>query len=332
MLNRKHFDEEGRLAALHRYQVLDTEAEAPFDKITGIVKTVLDVPICAVSLVDRDRQWFKSIQGLSVPETPRSVSFCAHTIKTDQPMLISDAATDERFRANALVVGPPFIRSYVGVPLQSPDGYNLGALCAIDTKPRLFDAAQVALLKNFAALVVDELELRRIADRDHLTGALTRRGFLQQMENEAERFKRYGRPSALLMLDVDHFKSINDSFGHSTGDAVLKAIAACCGSAVRPSDVFGRLGGEEFGLLLPETSANEAMMGAERFRQAIDALRFPTLTGVTVTASFGVAPLNDERCAPERWLADADEALYRAKRNGRNRCVSSDQRLRIVAT
>ncbi len=332
MLNGKHLDEEGRLAALHRYQVLDTAAEEPFDKITRIVKTVLNVPICAVSLVDRDRQWFKSIQGMTVPETPRSISFCAHTIKTDQPMLISDAMTDERFKTNCLVVGPPFIRSYAGVPLQSSDGYNLGALCAIDTKPRSFDDAQIGLLKNFAALVVDELELRWIADRDHLTGALTRREFLQQMENEGKRFKRHGRPSALLMLDVDHFKSINDRFGHSAGDAVLKAVSVCCGSAVRPSDVFGRLGGEEFGLLLPETSADEAVAGAERFRQSIAALRFPNLNGVAVTASFGVAPINDTRCDPERWLADTDEALYRAKRNGRNRCDSSERRLKIVAT
>ncbi len=329
MLNPKLSDEEGRLAALHRYQVLDTGAEAPFDKITTIVKTVLNVPICAVSLVDR--QWFKSIQGLSAPETPRSLSFCAHTIQTDQPMLIPDAAADARFSSNPLVLGAPSIRSYAGVPLQSPDGYNLGALCAIDTQPRSFDAAQVDLLKNFAALVVDELELRRIADRDHLTGALTRRGFLQQMGNEGERYERYGRPSALLMLDVDHFKSINDSFGHPAGDAVLKAVATCCGSAARASDVVGRLGGEEFGVLLPETSADEAMMAAERFRQAIETLRFPMLDGVTVTASFGVAPLNHERRDPERWLADADEALYRAKRNGRNRCTSSDRHLKIVA-
>ncbi len=330
MLNRKHSDEAGRLAALHRYHVLDTAAEAPFDKITAIVKTVLGVPICAVSLVDRDRQWFNSSQGLSVSETPRAASFCGHTIKTDGQMLIADAAADVRFSTNPLVVGPPFIRSYAGVPLQSPDGYNLGALCAIDTQPRSFDAAQVSLLKNFAALIVDELELRRIADRDHLTGALTRRGFLQQMEREAERFKRYRRPSSLLMLDVDHFKTINDSFGHPAGDTVLKAIAARCGLVMRPSDVFGRLGGEEFGLLLPETCAQEAMIGAERFRHAIAALRFPALAAVGVTASFGVAPVNDERCDPARWLAAADEALYHAKRNGRNRCIASDRRKMVV--
>jgi diguanylate cyclase (GGDEF)-like protein len=331
MINARHRDEEGRLAALHRYQVLDTAAEAPFDKITAIVKTVLDVPICAVSLVDRDRQWFKSSVGLSVPETPRSVSFCAHTIQTDQPMVIADATLDIRFSANALVVGAPFIRSYAGVPLQSPDGYNLGALCAIDTRPRRFDETQVALLRNFAALVVDELELRRIADRDHLTGALTRRGFLQAMEKEIERFKRYGRPSALLMLDVDRFKSINDRFGHPAGDIVLQAVAACCDATVRPSDVFGRLGGEEFGILLPETTADEAMAGAERFRRAIEALRFPTLDDVLATASFGVAPLTADRCDANRWLVDADAALYRAKHAGRNRCVASDRRLHVVA-
>lgn len=319
----KFSDEEGRLAALRRYQVLDTKPEAPFDKITTIVKSVLDVPICAVSLVDRDRQWFKSIQGLAVPETPRSVSFCSHTIKTDRPMLIVDAAADVRFSASQLVTGPPFIRSYAGVPLESPDGYNLGALCAIDTRPRSFDAEHITLLRNFAALVVDELELRRIADRDHLTGALTRRGFLHQLGNETERCKRHNRPSSLLMMDVDHFKSINDTHGHPAGDTVLKAVAACYSLVVRPGDVFGRLGGEEFGLLLPETTADEAIAVAERFRLAIAALRFPDLNWACVTASFGVVSLNGDRCHPERWLADADEALYQAKRSGRNRCVAN---------
>lgn len=204
-------------------------------------------------------------------------------------------------------------------------------MCAIDTVPRSFEAAQIELLGNFAALVVNELELRRIADRDHLTGALTRRGFLQQMDREIERFERYRRPSALLMFDVDHFKAINDSLGHPAGDDVLKAIAEGCGSTVRPSDVFGRLGGEEFGLLLPETSAREALAAADRFRQIIAALRFPARDGLHVTASFGVAPISVGRCNPERWLAAADEALYLAKRNGRNRCVSIDRLLNVVA-
>lgn len=109
MPDRKLSDEEGRIAALRRYQVLDTTAEPSFDKITTLVKTILDVPICAVTMVDRDRQWFKSIQGLAARETPRTASFCSHTIRNDQPMIIADATTDARFSANPFVIGAPFI-------------------------------------------------------------------------------------------------------------------------------------------------------------------------------------------------------------------------------
>lgn len=120
MLNPKLSDEAGRIAALKRYAVLDTPAAEPFDKITSLVKDVLGVPICAVSLVDRERQWFKSMQGLDVTETARSISFCTHTIKNDTPLLVENAEIDLLFKSNPLVVGPPYIRSYAGAPLRTP--------------------------------------------------------------------------------------------------------------------------------------------------------------------------------------------------------------------
>src|SRR5687768_7749316 len=110
MLDQKLLDEAGRIAALERYEILDTAAEKPFDKITSLVRSVLGVPICAVSLVDRDRQWFKSIQGLDAKETPRSISFCSHTIKMTEALVIPDALNDHRFSSNPLVLGAPGIR------------------------------------------------------------------------------------------------------------------------------------------------------------------------------------------------------------------------------
>jgi diguanylate cyclase (GGDEF)-like protein len=323
MSDPKLTDEEGRLAALNRYDVLDSEPEQPFEKITKLVSAVLNVPICAVSLIDRDRQWFKSKQGLYLQQTSRSISFCTHTIKAHEPLVIADALADERFCDNPLVLGPPFIRSYAGVPLRSPDGYNLGALCAIDINPRQFSDDQISILKSFSALVVDELELRRIADRDHLTGALTRRGFLAQLDKEIARHQRHARASALLMFDVDHFKKINDGYGHPLGDAVLKAVSECCENALRPTDTFGRLGGEEFGILLSETTASDALLAAERFRMAIAQMRLCEHPELRVTASFGVAPITAERCKPGTWLSDADEAMYLAKRQGRDRCCTT---------
>lgn len=331
VLDRKLSDEHGRIAALRQYDVLDSAAEQPFDNITELVRAVLQVPICAVTLIDRDRQWFKSSPGLEVRQTPKSASFCAHTIKTHDPMIVPDMTVDERFSDNPLVVGPPYVRSYVGAPLRSPGGYNLGALAALDTVSRTFDESQISILKNLAAVAVEELELRRIANRDYLTGALTRRGFFLRMKTEIERFRRFRRPSVLLLLDIDHFKLVNDRLGHPAGDKVLQAVADCCCAIVRSGDSFGRLGGEEFGLLLSETSAQEGLFRAERCRRAIANLRFPAHESLRVSASFGVTPMDISGCDPEHWLECADEALYQAKRSGRNRSVLSNDVLHVAA-
>lgn len=126
-----------RLHVLHQYGVLDTEREESFDRITRIVAAALDVPMAAVTLIDDHRQWFKSRIGLGVSETPRSQSFCTHTMTGQGPMVVADATLDERFFANPLVLGDPRIRYYAGYPIVSRSGTPLGALCAIDTTPRM---------------------------------------------------------------------------------------------------------------------------------------------------------------------------------------------------
>lgn len=314
-------DEQGRIAALERYDVLDTPPAEPFDKITALVRDVLQVPISAVSLVDRKRQWFKSAQGLSVTETARSVSFCSHTIKDEAVLIVPDAQADGRFAGNALVTGAPYIRSYAGAPLRTPDGYNIGALCAIDTVAREFTPAQIGILSSFAALVVDELELRRIAQTDHMTGALSRRGFVAQVEEQIAHHTRNGGDSVLVLLDIDHFKSVNDRFGHPAGDAVLKAMSGICARLLRGNDCFGRLGGEEFGILLTDVSEAEGLRAADAIRKQIAKHPMPVGNGLHVTASFGVSPLSTRVENAAQWIAEADAALYDAKRSGRNRCV-----------
>jgi len=318
-------DEPGRMAALERLDVLDTAPEDSFDKIVALVRTVLDVPMAAVTLIDRNRQWFKAISGLEATETPRNVSFCTYTIQQREPLIVSDAFLDARFAKSALVIEEPFIRSYAGVPLRTPDGYNVGALCAIDTRPRTFSDSDIAILSNFALVVSDALELRIIAQRDHLTGALNRRGFAEEAGREFARHARYDRPASLIMLDIDHFKTVNDTFGHAAGDAVLRQLAALCQTALRPSDSFGRLGGEEFALLLPEVDGDEAMRAAERFRRTIEAHTFqmPDGQNLQVTASLGVAPLHPSIVGVDQWFDAADKGLYQAKRNGRNRSCAS---------
>lgn len=313
-------DDAARIAALHRLDVLDTGIEQPFEKIVTLVRTVLAVPIATVTLVDRDRQWFKAHRGLDRQETPRSISFCTHTIQQREPLIVEDAHLDPRFADSPLVAGPPHIRSYAGIPLRTPEGYNVGSLCAMDTRTRRFSPADIAILSNLANIVCDELELRMIAQVDHLTGALTRRGFIEQAEREIARSHRYGRPSTLMMLDVDHFKSVNDTYGHATGDQVLQQIANIAEVTLRPSDVFGRLGGEEFAILLPETGGDEAVVVAERLRQAIadHPMRLPVGGTLQVTASFGIAALAPTLGSVPAWLESADTMLYSAKSGGRN--------------
>lgn len=314
-------DDDARIAALRRLNVLDTAAEEPFDNIVTLVRTVLAVPIATVTLVDRERQWFKAQHGFGHQETPRSISFCTHTIQQRQPLIVEDAHLDPRFASSPLVAGPPHVRSYAGIPLRTPEGYNVGALCAMDVCVRRFSPADIAILENFANIVCDELELRMIAQVDHLTGALTRRGFIEKAECEIARARRYRRPSALVMLDVDHFKSVNDTHGHAAGDQVLHQIASIAGVMLRPSDVFGRLGGEEFAMLLPETSGADAIVVAEKLRRAIadHPMHLPDGQVLRVTASFGVTELSPAFASFAAWLESADEMLYAAKSDGRNR-------------
>lgn len=320
MTNDKLTDEAGRLAALNRYDALSGGDDQPFRRVVELVQTVLSVPIAAVTLIDSDRQWLLSTGGAEIRSTPREHAFCNETIKQRGPLAVTDATLDPRFAANPGVVGPPHIRSYLGVPLTTPDGYNIGTLCAVDLEPRPFDARHAGILSKLADIVVEQLELRQIAKQDAMTGALTRRGFFAEVEKEFLRATRYDRPSALVMIDVDRFRDINDRYGHAAGDAVLVSIANACMSTMRRSDVLGRIGGEEFALLLPETEAEEAGEAAERIRRTVESTIVETSAGaIRATISLGIAPIPAVSEGSNAWLAEADIALYEAKQFGRNR-------------
>ena len=139
-------DEAERLSALSRYAVLDTEPEPAFDRVTRLVSRALDVPIALISLVDADRQWFKSRVGLTVSELPRDTAFCAHAIVGDGTLIVPDALGDARFRDNPLVQGPPRVRAYAGAPLRTSAGAAVGTLCALDTRPLMFSLRAPHLL------------------------------------------------------------------------------------------------------------------------------------------------------------------------------------------
>ena len=152
-------DETGRLATLRHYQVLDTDPEQLFDDFTHLAAEICEVPISLISLVDEQRQWFKSKVGIDVVETPREYAFCAHAIaQTNEILVVQNALEDERFASNPLVTGEPHIRSYAGAPLVTSEGYALGTLCVIDKQPRQLTSNQLSSLRRLARQVVSQLD------------------------------------------------------------------------------------------------------------------------------------------------------------------------------
>jgi sigma-B regulation protein RsbU (phosphoserine phosphatase) len=161
------------MAAVRRYDILDTPPDGAFDRIAALAARLLDVPIAIVSIVDTDRIWFKSHHGLQVSEIGRDPGLCASAILGSEPWLVTDAKTDPRTLSNPLVAGEFGLRFYAGVPLTTHDGHNLGTLCAIDRAPRLITEDETAILTDLAALVMDELELR-LSARTALTASQRR--------------------------------------------------------------------------------------------------------------------------------------------------------------
>jgi len=193
--------------------------------------------------------------------------------------------------------------------------------------------AVVAPLASYWLLcLIVELERTRAALaasvlRDSLTNVYNRLYFMQQLEREVQQAQRTGAPLSVLMLDVDHFKRINDAHGHLVGDRVLQQIAGACGACIRPYDVLARIGGEEFALLLSATPLDEASEIAERVRAGVSGLRLDAEAGegVSITVSIGISKLAPGDRSGEIALKRADDALYQAKREGRDRCVVLEQ-------
>ncbi len=151
-------NEEDRLKAVYRLGLLDTPAEERFDRHTRIAAAAFDAPIALVTLIDRDRQWYKSHLGFDFSETPRDIGFCSHAILEDAPFVVTDALRDDRFAENPVVIGDPRVRFYAGIPLRTSDGSRVGALCIVDHKPRSLSPTQLKMLQDIARLVEEELE------------------------------------------------------------------------------------------------------------------------------------------------------------------------------
>ncbi|MGF1503450.1 MAG: diguanylate cyclase [Paracoccaceae bacterium] len=318
----EQIDEAARIRAVRRSRLLEATTPDAFDRIVRVASEVYGTPIALITLVDTDRQIFLAKRGTEAAETPRSIAFCHHTIQEPVALVVPDATADIRFAANPLVVGEMGIRAYMGVPICSPDGYRLGSLCVIDTRPRPDIAARGAeVLADLGQLVTSDIEMRLLSQTDALTGVASRRWFLEMVARECTRSARSGQPVTLGVLDIDRFKAVNDRHGHPVGDEVLSALAGRLQACMRKKDMLGRLGGEEFGLLLGDTDTAAGYLAADRVRRVTSDQVFHTSAGsLPLTISLGLATRQGETTDPEELLRAADAALYEAKREGRN-CV-----------
>lgn len=451
-------DEAERLRALSSYGLLDTPPEPDFDRLADLAARLFNMPIALVSLIGRDRQFFKAKIGLDICETAREHSFCAHAVAADSVLVVLDASKDSRFSANPFVVGPPFIRFYAGAPLASASGHSIGTVCVIDTEPRTtFSDNERKNLQDIAALVMQQMEVRRLGRAQKLSEArfaeserhfrllvngvidyaiymLDPNGVVTNWNLGAQRIKGYrpediigqhfqqfytgedreaglpakalaaaateGRfedegwrvrkdgsrfwanvvidairdekgnpigfakitrdvterrrneealdrlahfdsltglpnrivlstrleksierdePIAVFLVDLDGFKDVNDTLGHTAGDAILRATADRLGAGLGREDIVARLDGDEFGILVPglqEPQSAEAM-GRELAQRFATPFTWEDQE-LHIGASVGIAIGAGDRTSAGDLLANADLALYRAKADGRH--------------
>ncbi|MBE9204634.1 diguanylate cyclase [Synechocystis salina LEGE 06099] len=329
-------NEEQRLTVLRQLNILDTPIEERFERITRMVCRSLKVPIAAVSMVDESRQWFKSIQGLSASETPREIAFCAHAILRDELLLVKDATQDERFADNPLVTNEPFIRFYAGYPINLGQDCRVGTLCAIDRVPRDLSVEEQEILYDLSKMVESELaaialseaqmeliqeldELERVAMLDSLTRLWNRLGIETLLQREWDYATRKDSPIAIVMIDFDNFKQINDEHGHLVGDEVLQGSSRLIISALRSYDALGRWGGDEFMLILPGSSRERTALLLERIQAAIAENPVPTSVGpLKISLSMGaVSVFAKQGEAVKYWVEQADNQLMKVKRLGK---------------
>jgi diguanylate cyclase (GGDEF)-like protein len=315
-------DEQLRLAALHRYGILDTPSEPQFDRLVELAARVFDLPMALITFVAEGRQWFKANRGILVSETPRCESFCALAITRDGVMVIPDATLDEELRTYPVVVGEPYVRSYAGAPLLTPDGQKLGTFCVLGTEPREFTAKEQDLLVSFAEMAMTELKrrlddqaLNALAMTDALTGLPNRMQFRQLLIDACRRADVTGEKVVVGLLDLDRFKMINDTFGHAAGDDVLRETARRLREATSTGDVVARLSGDEFVLLL--TDVHSALNISRVTKRLEDSFAEPFLIAdqdLLVHWSLGLSVYPDDAQEPDTLLGHADAAMFRVKR------------------
>ncbi|MBV8260687.1 MAG: PAS domain S-box protein [Paraburkholderia sp.] len=309
-------DEDVRLRALRQLDILDSDPEEAFDRIARLAAFAFAVPIVLISLVDQDRQWFKSHYGLAASETPRSMSFCAHAVLSKRMLVVEDALDDERFLDNPLVTCAPNIRFYAGSPLRLPDAQVVGTLCLIDSKPRSFDAREAAMLADFAQLVERELELRQQLVRARTAHERDRRSLAISEARFRTVFEQ--TPIGKAVVDLDgRFLDVNQKFTEIIGYEEIELRRRTFASVTHPADVAADL-----------AQVAELLAG----RQTTYAMekRYLRPDGRTVWVNLAVSLVRDVSGTPLHFIAAVQDITSRKKSEEalRNYHVELEERVR----
>jgi diguanylate cyclase (GGDEF)-like protein/PAS domain S-box-containing protein len=309
-------DEDLRLQALKRLDILDSEPEEAFDRVARLAARAFGVPIVLVSLVDEDRQWFKSHHGLAACETPRSMSFCAHAVLSKRMLVVEDARDDERFLDNPLVLGAPFIRFYAGAPLRLADGQVIGTLCLIDTQARGFESGDAQTLAEYAQLIERELEVRRQLIRSRTAHERDRRSLAISEARFTTVFKETPIGNALVALD-GRFLEVNPTFTEITGydEATLRKLTFA--EVTHPADVAS-----DFALAAELVAGKQTTYATEK--------RYMRPDGTAIWVNLAVTLLRDATGVPLHFIAAVQDIDSRKKSEEalRNYHVELEERVR----
>lgn len=325
------------------YAITSTRELGHEDKIAEILRLGtehFEVPFGIISHVIDDHYTIthaQSPEGELVPGTsfPLQDTYCLLTLRSEEPIATANAASSEFARHPCHEIFK--LETYIGAPILV-DGEVHGTInfTAPDVRKRAFSPSDLQIVRQFAdwvgheiarqrdhqALMNAKINLERVASIDDLTQILNRRAFLERANTEVQRFRRTKRPFTAVMMDIDKFKQINDLYGHATGDEVLKKFSDTVSSALRAVDIFGRVGGEEFCMILHNAEIEDAMLVCERLRVKIIEECQLDIVKQTVTCSMGLATVAREDLEFSTLMQKADTALYEAKATGRNKCVA----------
>jgi GAF domain-containing protein len=308
----RNYQEEGRLAALRQLKLLDTPASESFDRITRMASQIFNLPVAAVSLTDRDRQWFKSRVGIDHDSIPRDKAPCSEVAETNEPVVIEDFAASPSYADSLLAHAGT--RFYAGAPLITTDGYGLGALCVLGTEPRQITPSEMAALIDLAAMVMAQIELQHAFGRiDPVSGLATQMQFRDDLVDLAR--DRPGERRFAVAVDLardDELSRFRQAMGGARVDDMICEASLALQTALTPARTAYHVGAAQFAFLSPPDVEQDAYLGL--LRSTFDTIRAVSSVRFVTSVAIGVRPFILGEVAADDVLRGASSAAQDARR------------------